>query len=361
MNNELISSKQAIGLIALFVVAETFVLTRGMEAKQDFWLAIIFAIVITVPFMLMFARLHKLFPNKDLFDINEYVFGKVLGKIISFLLIYYVATNMMSVMSVFNEFIVVTSLPETPNAITYLALILLCIYGVKAGIEVMGRWTKFFFPIIIIVMFIGTVLLISEMEFKNMQPFLSQGVKPVLKGGILTFLFPMSETIVFIMIFTGFSGKTSIKRIYIYGIIFGGFLILILVFTEVLVLGVNKSLESYFPGYHTFARLSIKGVIDRLEILSGATFILGGFIKLSILLLAVCRGLAKIFNFDNYRFIVTPTALLISNVSYFFYESTMFMFEWISDFWGYFAFPFQVIIPIIIWVFAEIKKMKFKY
>ncbi len=135
MKKEVVSEKQGICLITLFIVAETFVLTRGMEAKQDFWIAIMLGIIMSVPYMLIFAKLHSLYPRKDLFDINENIFGKILGKILNFLLVYYVATNMMSVMSVFNNFIVTVSLTETPIAITYVILILLCIYGVKSGVS----------------------------------------------------------------------------------------------------------------------------------------------------------------------------------------------------------------------------------
>ncbi|WP_176461734.1 GerAB/ArcD/ProY family transporter [Anaeromicrobium sediminis] len=356
MNKEVISEKQGIYLITLFIVAETFILTRGMEAKKDFWIAIILGIIISIPFMLMFSRLHRLYPNKDLFDINEDVFGKILGKIISFLMFYYVATNMMSVMYVFNDFIVSVSLLKTPKGVTYMSLTLLCIWVVKEGIEVMAKWTEIILPIILITLFVGVVLLIPQMRLVNMQPFFTEKIGAIMEGSIFTFLFPLSETIAFTMIFTGLKKQGSFNRLYLIGLIFGGGLILILVLTEVLVLGVNDTLSFYFPGYNTFTRVNIGVLLQRLEIISGATFLLGGFIKISVLLMAVSRGVAKVFNFNDYRFIVTPTALIISNVSYFFYESTMFMFEWISDFWGYFAFPFEFVMPIVIWIGAEVRK-----
>lgn len=354
------SERQGIYLITLFIVAETFVLTRGIEAKKDFWIAIIFAMIISIPFMIMFSRFHILFSDKDLFDINEYVLGRPLGKIISFLLVYYVASNMMSVMHVFNEFIINTTLENTPIEITYIGLTILCISGVKGGVEVIGRWTEFFLPIIVIVLFIGIILLIPQMQIENLQPILNNGYKPVIEGGLLTFFFPLSETIAFTMIFTSFGEKGSFKIVYLKGLIYGGSLILLLVLTEALVLGIKNTSIYYFPGYLTFSRLDIATVVESLEIISGATFILGGFIKISVLLLAVSRGIAKIFGCNDYRCIVTPTALLIANVSYFFYDSTMNMFEWISDIWGYFAFPFQFVIPIMIWIILEIKRLRHK-
>lgn len=358
MNREVISDNQGVCLIILFIVAETFVLTRAMEAKQDFWLAIIFAMLISIPFMLIFYRIHSLDTNKDILDINEYIFGRILGKILNFLLVYYVATNMMSVMYVFNDFIITASLRNTPKEITYISLTILSIWVAKGGIEVMGRWTEYILPIIIIVLFIGSILLIPQMEINNMKPILSAGIKPIIEGGILTFLFPLSETIAFTMIFSGLKSKKSYKKIYLKGLIYGGLFIILLVLTEVLVLGVKDTLIFYFPGYRTFSRLNPRGVMQRLEIISAATFILGGFIKISVLLLAVSRGTAKIFGFHDYRFIVTPVALIIANISYIFYDNTIHMFEWISDFWGYFAFPFEFCIPIIIWIMVEIKNRR---
>lgn len=355
MNKEIISDKQGIYLVALFVLAETLVLTRAMEAKRDFWFAIILAIIISIPFTLMFYRLHSLYPKKDLFDINECVLGKILGKIISFLLIYYVASNMMSVMHVFNDFMHTASLEQTPEAVLFIALTISCIFIVKYGIEVMARWTELFFPVILVLIFIGIILLIPQMNINNIRPFLREGVKPVMEGTLTTVFFPLTETIAFVMIFAEFKTNKSPKRIYSYGLIIGGLLILMMVFVEVTVIGVTSTIELFFPGYETFSRLNIADFIQRLEIISGATFVLGGFLKISVLLLAVSRGFAKIFNFTDYRFIVTPTALIIANISYFFYDSTIFMFEWISEIWGYFAFPFQFVLPIMIWIVAEIR------
>lgn len=59
-NKEVVSEKQAIYSIALFIVAETFVLSRGMEVKKGFWIAIIFGMLISAPLMLIFAKLLTL-------------------------------------------------------------------------------------------------------------------------------------------------------------------------------------------------------------------------------------------------------------------------------------------------------------
>jgi spore germination protein KB len=48
------------------------------------------------------------------------------------------------------------------------------------------------------------------------------------------------------------------------------------------------------------------------------------------------------------------------NFSLFIYKSIMEMFEWALDIYKYYAIPFQVILPLFIWIFAEIKSRKIK-
>lgn len=83
---------------------------------------------------------------------------------------------------------------------------------------------------------------------------------------------------------------------------------------------------------------------------------MGGFVEISIYLLATCKGIIKFFGYEDYRFIVTPTTLLVVNLSYFEFDSITSYFEWSIETWPYYSFLFQVILPIIILVVVEIKK-----
>ena len=74
-------------------------------------------------------------------------------------------------------------------------------------------------------------------------------------------------------------------------------------------------------------------------------------------MLAVNRGVAKLFKFDKYSFLVTPIGLLMLNVSLFIFSSIMEMAKW-GEVSIYYDIPLQVFIPIIIWIIAEIKSRK---
>lgn len=53
------------------------------------WNALIFAVILALPLMIMYARLHVLFPGKDLFDMLLAVFGGVFGRLLCCLYIWY--------------------------------------------------------------------------------------------------------------------------------------------------------------------------------------------------------------------------------------------------------------------------------
>ncbi|CAH2213258.1 protein of unknown function [Tepidibacter aestuarii] len=48
------------------------------------------------------------------------------------------------------------------------------------------------------------------------------------------------------------------------------------------------------------------------------------------------------------------------NLSYLMHENIKDLGEWTAAIWRYYSFPFEVIIPIVIWIFIEIKNKRIK-
>lgn len=358
MNKEVISDKQGIALIVLFIVGSSSIFAQGLEAKKDLWLAFILGIIMVLPMVIIYARLHYIFPGKDLFDILEICFGKFIGKVMIILYVWFVYYFASDILFTYGQFVRVVCFDETPQIVLILFLGTICILGIKEGIEVLGRFSKLFFNIPIITLFIIIILLIPDMNINNLRPVLVEGIKPVLEGAFSVFTFPFVQIVVFTMAFSNFKRKKSPYKVYIIGLLIGGIYLLVLSLTNILVIGVNTATNVYYPSYATISRIDIAGTIQRIEIVIAITFCLGGFIKISLLLLCVCKGVTKIFGFKDYRFIIMPISLLVLNLSYFQYESVMYYFEWSKDVWPYYHFPFQVILPIVIWIIAEIKKKR---
>lgn len=356
VNKDVVSGKQGISLIILFIIGTSSIETSGLSAGKDFWLSIIIAIFMALPILIIYTRLHYLFPGKDLFDIAEICFGKFLGKGIIILFTWFVFDGIAMTLRNYAQYVVTTSLEKTPLLIVELVIIVLCTTIVKNGIQVMGMWSRLFLLLFIFFMIITIHPLLPDMNIDNIRPVLNHGVKPVLKGAYETFIFPFTQTLVFTMVLVKFNKKNSPVRIYMKGLLFGGILVLIISITNILVLGVNTISTFYFPTYATFSRVAIGNMLERIEIVSGTMLTIGAFIKISIYLMATCKGVSKIFRNTDYRFIVVPITLLAINLSYFQFEGTGEYYEY-AESWYYYVFPFQVFLPIIIWIVAEIKNV----
>ena len=355
MNKEIISDKQGISIISLFIIGSSIVLTVAGKAKKDVWIAIILSILTALPIVLVHARLLVIFPGRDLYDVLELVFGKLMGRGISLLFIGFSFFLGGLVLRVFGDFISTVSFLDTPKIVPMLVIAVLCIWAVKEGIETMGRWAEFFLIGTIVLILTVSLLLINKMNINNLRPILYEGIKPVVDGAFHAFIFPFTQTIVFTTVFSSLKDKSAYK-VYIVGLLIGGGALYISSITDILVLGYNTIESVYFPTYVTASRLSIGNVVERLEVVIAATLLIGGFIKVCMCLLSTCNGIAKIFGFNDYRFIVTPIGLLIINLSYFVHDNIMEKAKFASDIYPSYAFPFQVILPIIILIVAEMKK-----
>ena len=359
MGEEKLTYKQAISLIVLFISGSSTIITPGIAAKKDVWIATLISMVAITPILILFQRLLYMFKGKDLYDIIDIVFGPIFGRIISLVYIWFSLLLGALVINNFIYFINIISLNETPIIIPAIIISFLCIMSVKYGIGVVGRWGEM--AVILLVVFIAmiVILLIPFMHIENIQPILYDGIKPVLRGAFSTFSFPFGEIIIFTMVFTSFREKEK-PRIYIIGMLLGGSMLVLTSLTDVLVIGADGAGMYYFTAYTVVRRIDLGNFIQRIEIFASLMFLIGGIIKISICLFATCRGVSKIFNSKNYKFSVTPMGITMFIMGTFIYDSIMDMNSWAIEVWPYYAFPFQVILPSIIYTGAEIYVIRTK-
>ncbi len=356
MHKENLSPKQGICFVILFILGTASIISRGIEGKKDLWLSIILALLMAIPLVWIYARLHSIFLSRDLFDIVEICFGKCIGKIIGIMYIWYgiqvaslIAWNLV-------EFILLTTLKSTPRIVIIGLVILISIWLVKEGIEVMGRFIEIFLPTIVVLIGMMILFLIPKMNINNITPVLQDGMKPIMEGAFSALTFPFGEVVILSMIFSTFNHKKSSYKVYIVGTLIGAILIWLISITNILVLGVEDVTTEYFPSYLAVSRIKIGNFIGRIEIIAGTIFIVGAFIKFSICLFAASKGIAKIFNCKKYRFVVTPVALLIVNIYSISFQSITELIEWNKKVAIYNAILYQVILPLFILLVAQIKQ-----
>ncbi|MDF2686953.1 MAG: spore gernimation protein, partial [Clostridia bacterium] len=150
------------------------------------------------------------------------------------------------------------------------------------------------------------------------------------------------------------NSKCNSYKIYLYGLLIGGAVIFIGMVRNILVLGITAMDAYYFSSYHVLEIVDIGDFISRIEVIVAGNYLIAGSSKVLICFYAVTKGLSKLFKIKDYKLLLVPVAFLMVAFSKIYYVSTMEMFNFIGVY-KYYAPIFQIVLPIIIYIFAEIK------
>lgn len=354
MKRELITDKEAICFLSIFIMGSTLILGIGGDAKNDAWIVAITGVIVSIPMLMVYAKLLSLFPEKGLYEILEIIFGKIISKIISVLYIWYSFHLGALVIRNFGEFINTVTMPETPMIVPMLCLGIVCIVAVKAGIEVMARVSAFVLPYLLLIMALVQLLGISSLNFEFIKPVLANGLKPILKGTFSIFTFPFAESVLFLEVLFNLKNKQSFKKVYLTSLFLAGGIILILTLRNIFILGSLMG-KLYFPAHIAVSRVNIGDFLERIEVTVAIVFVFGVFVKASVCLFVACKGITKLFNLRDYGSITIQMGLLMIYLAYIVYDDIMEMQKWAFSTYAYYAFPFQAIIPVLMLILAKIK------
>jgi len=128
---------------------------------------------------------------------------------------------------------------------------------------------------------------------------------------------------------------------------------------NIAVLGAPMMSAEYFPSYAIARVIKVGNFLSRIEVVVAINFVIGGIVKISLCLLAATRGVTRLFGLKDYRKLVMPMGLLLVAICSILYENTMDMFTFLPVY-QYYALLFQVVIPVIVWIAAEINARKKK-
>ncbi|MHA6534489.1 GerAB/ArcD/ProY family transporter [Paenibacillus sp. BAC0078] len=355
MSKENIPAGQAISICILFIIGSSLFMGVSGQSGNSSWIALIFAILLAVPLMLIYARLHKLFPGKDLYDMLITVFGAIFGRVLSCLYIWYALHLGALVLRNFGEFGKSVALTSTPMLVPMLVIGLLCIWVVKAGLEVLGRSAKFLLLFTVTVLVLLELLSIPKFQYHHLLPVLDSGWRLVATDTIGTFTFPFAELVIFLGAFSVLPKKVSAKRVLVSGVLLAGVIVIFVTLRNLLVLGPNILSSLYFPSYVAVSRINIGDFLTRIEGSSAVLFVTALFVKVSLCLYVTCNGVAKVFKLSSYRSVVLQMGLIMVYLSDFIYENIMQMEYFAYHIYKIYALPFQLVIPVLLWITAEIQ------
>lgn len=359
MKNETLTLRQLICLLFMFFFGSTAIMGMGPNVEQDSWIVILLSAVFALPFILIFGRLRSLYPELDFFEILERLFGPFFGRLFTLMMVWYSFHLCALVLRNFSEFNAVSVMPETPQLPLMLMMLIVTVYLAKSGIETMGKWAVLTMPIIIMVVFLTIVLSLNKMDFTRILPIMNHDIGKIVSSAFPFTSFPLLESVVFVCAFQGSSREGGPYRGYLIALALSTGALLCVELRNTFVLGTPILDSEHFPSYISAKVIQMGRLVSRLEGSISMNFILGGVVKISVCLLAASKGLAHLFRLKSPKTLLLPIGLLAVALGSFLFYSTTEMFYFVKVY-SYYAFPFQIVIPILTWVFAEIRSRREK-
>ena len=354
-----INNRQAVLLTALLLLGNT-VLVGGVSstARQNDWIAQLLSAVIILPVYLMYTRIVKLMPNQGLFDIFFTLFGKIGGGLFSIIMIGYAFGTSVMVIRSFTEFVSVTSLPYTPQIFIALILSALCAWLVMSGPGNLGRLSTLAFLWVALITVSTLLLGLGNMDFNNLGPVGREDVRPIVKDSLFMAALPFGQAVIMLPLFGQIKENKKNSRVLLRGLLLGNIFIMVSLMRNILMLGGKTFFESYFPSYMAVSMISLGDFFQRFEAFVASNLLISVFMKIAICYYAMERGFSTMVRTPfRAKMILPAAALLAAALSSVIVKDTIQLkdFRQITVLYSPF---FQLLIPAIVWIAAEIKNKK---
>ncbi|MGY4691661.1 GerAB/ArcD/ProY family transporter [Salibacterium sp. K-3] len=314
MEKAKINAGQLFVLIFLFEMGSALLLSLGTEAEQDAWLAVLVGMAGGLFLFWMYYRLYLYYPDILPTTYMQRIIGPVFGKIAAYLYIILFLYSAARVLRDFGEMLVTFAYNETPLFIINALLILIVIYTVHKGIEVVARTGELLFVVLYVLAVLGFILIVISglIDIDNLKPVLEGGISRVLKtAGMETLYVPFGEAVVFFMILPYVNRPDKIKPAAFSALVLSGINLAITTAVNISVLGVDLTDRSQFPLLNTIQAIQVADFLERLDVFFMIALIIGGFIKISVYFYAAVLGVSDLFRMKEISILIFPLGLIV--------------------------------------------------
>ena len=344
-------------MFAVFCFMHSTILRSGFiisGTRNDSWAMAFTGLLFTLPMVAIYAVLLRKFPGKSLIEIDDIIFGPVLGKIVSALyLFFFVSLAALNTRDLGN-FVVGYMMLETPLAAVIFIFLIGCVYTIRKGIENLMNLSTFLFIISVGALAVNCVLVLRYIQPEFLKPFFRLEPLKYVQGTVSVAAVPMGEVLAFTMV-TPLLGKDKKAA-------------------KPLLLSIVS-----LPAFESMRYVSLEYTLTRMESIYAVILVILYLFKVSILIYAFALGLTQMLsrksqlypNPDNANRLYErerllslrgyPPFLLISAAFVFFYS--LFVFESIMENmdWGattapFFSLTFELLLPAVSLLAASLRK-----
>lgn len=354
---EYISDRQLVGIIIGFLLGTSIILELGINyAQRDIWIAELLSMFIGFAILLMISYIVSKFPGQDVGNILEHLFGSKLAKFMMLIFIFYSFFLGVLVMNNIGSFISAILMQETPIWVFYITISLTTAIIIRYGFEVAARCIELMTPIILLLLFsLVVIVTLNLVDVNNVLPLFTSKISDIVKATINITAFPYIESILLFFVVVLINKTDKVYSSSIWGLLIGGFLLVIRSLLVVGVFGVNEATKLTFATFMLVREISFREIIERVELSILVVWFLTTYIKLTVCMFSTLKGIQYLFKLNDYKKLALPLAILVVPGAMLAYGNFQEIRTFVNVVWPLVLAPLFILF-ILIFIFSLAKK-----
>lgn len=340
----MLQSQIGVGILSLPFAVHTI-------AKGDGWISTIIAGILTQIWLLLFLKLVRLFPEKNIFQIIISLFGRIIGTLFTAAyVIYFTAiAGLVAVLQtdLINEWI----LTLTPFWVIYLLIIITSVYLAKDNILMIARFFSLSTGVILFFLLLITTVY-REINVSYIMPIGQEGIKNILFASKDVLIALIGFEII-LTIYPLLKKKKNTVKTLTYANITVIIIYTFLVFTSLVVFSPQEIALVPVPVLYMLKAISFE-VIERLDLIFLSIWVIPMTNSFIIYLYQASIGLKELFQANSHSLFV-PIIVVPIFFSGFFLQDR-FVVETINSIFEYIIYLFVFVLPIIFLLLGLLKK-----
>lgn len=304
---------EAISLTCLVTVSKILYTTLAATVKAvgtAAWYSVIFSFATALIIFLIVCILMSRFPQKNLPQIFEAVFGKMLGKFINMIFCIYTLYYASMCAREFLEMIKSYTFPRTPPSIILIAFLTVSIIIAYKGLENIARLSYIVFYPILIILALILILTFPYYNFDYLKPVWGYGFKNTLRTGIFRSS-SFSEVFILFLIAKSLKSTEDVKKAGIISLIIIVIMPSITYVVYLMVFGYARGSEPLSGMFELSKLIYFNRYFQRVESFFLFIWVISALINVSTAFYMSIFIYSNIFNIKNHKPIILQFAFLM--------------------------------------------------
>ncbi|TGE34828.1 hypothetical protein E4K67_28555 [Desulfosporosinus fructosivorans] len=357
LENGKISTRQfTLMLFSLLLSTIMFGLPRILieQSKQDVWQVMLITLVMDAAIAIIYFILGMRYPQQTMIQYSETILGPWLGKISGLLFILFFGYMTLIILKTVSEFIDTVLLTGTPELAINFILLLISLYAVNAGLEVVARLSEIIAPLMLIALLIILTFSLNRVELGNLRPVFQHDVWELLKLSLLPIsLYGVCVTMGVFMPYHN-NPKESLKAKWI-AISSVTILSIMTLMSLITIFGTSYSSQQVYPVFRLAQIIKVGDFFERIETLVIIFQIAGAFVSLVILYYSSVLGLAQILKIQRYQTLTPYFGVTMLILSEFVFSNIAEMHQFTETIFPFLAIFIEVFLIIMLLIVSIIR------